>query len=424
MKRKKWYLIVSAAVVTLTIIVVAVLLSGGFGKNNEPSNTTGPKDTGSNTTAPEDTSQPTTNPTTEPVTEPTTPAPTTTKPRLENFDDSQVKALYVTGSTAASSKLDELIKLVDETELNALVIDAKEWYINFDSDIPEANEFELDNKMYNAETILKKCHDKGIYVIARIVVFRDNLCATRRPEMAIKTTDGKVWKEGGTIGWTNPYNEKVWDYNIAIAKEAVSKGFDEIQFDYVRFPTGTRGKVDYGTDVSRTDAVTGFLKKAVDELHPLGVKVSADIFGIVIESGVDGRNIGQELEKVGLDVDYISPMLYPSHYANDSNGSFGNGVGQSIGGEVFKRPDLEPYKVIYNTLTNCKNKLSAVEGYRADVRPYLQAFTLSSLPDGYYQTYGPEEIREQIQATYDAGYKSWILWNPKNNYPKEAFLDN
>ena len=157
------------------------------------------------------------------------------------------------------------------------------------------------------------------------------------------------------------------------------------------------------------EIINEFLSYAKKELP--GIVLSADVFGIILESPEDVEDIGQYLELVGMDIDYISPMVYPSHYA----------VGQKVNGVQFMTPDLEPYDVVYQSLLKGKDRIEKVEGYKADMRPYLQAFTASWLGSGYYQTYGIEQIKEQIKAVYDAGYEEWIFWDPSNRYPKEAF---
>jgi len=308
--------------------------------------------------------------------------------------------------------------------LNSLVIDIKEnGYINYESNIPLARELSLWKKVYDVNEVLKKCHDNNIYVIGRIVVFRDNGLSTQKPEYGIKKPNGSLWKEGKHGSWTNPYIQEVCDYNIEIAKEAAELGFDEIQFDYVRFPTTSAKEVAYGDDAPpKSEAINGFLKKAAEEIKKVrDIPVSADIFGIVIESDRDGKAIGQMFDEIGLHIDYISPMIYPSHYANASKGVFGNGVGQTINGILFTAPDLEPYKVIYNALLKTKDRISKVPGYKAKVRPYLQDFTIK-MTEGYYQVYGAKQVREQIQAVYDAGYEEWILWDGSNTYSEDALL--
>ncbi|NJD02588.1 MAG: GTP-binding protein [Ruminiclostridium sp.] len=329
----------------------------------------------------------------------------------------KVKAIYLTGISAGSTKtLDKYIDIINKTELNTVVIDIKDnGVVNYPSAVPFVAENGLSVKYFDPEKVIKKLHDNNIYVIARLVCFRDEGLALKNTDLAVKRIDGTIWKENkrkNTGAWTNPYKEEVWKYNIDIAKEAISKGFDEIQFDYVRFPTAKKSEVSYGENVpTKVDAICSFLKLASQELHSLGVPVSADVFGIIAESRSDGEAIGQDLERVGLDIDGISPMVYPSHYAN----------GQEVNGVVFEKPDLDPYGVVYQTMLKIKNRTALVPGYKAVVRPYLQSFTAKWLKEGYYMNYGPEQVRQQIKAVNDAGYEEWILWNPGNIYSEAIF---
>lgn len=342
-----------------------------------------------------------------------------------SIKDIKVKAVYLTGPSGGSaSRVDNIIALAKTTELNTVVLDIKEdGSLNYESNLDIVKKYGQETKYYKPEQLVKKFHDNGIYVIGRIVTFRDKTLAKNRADLGIKTPKGTLWRENGKDPWTNPYNEEVWDYNIAIAKEAVSKGFDEIQFDYVRFPTGKKNDFNYGTGVpAKSEAINGFLAKAEKEIHQeLGVPISADVFAIIIESKGDGESIGQKIEEVGKDIYCISPMIYPSHYANASKGIMGNGVGQNINGIPFTKPDLEPYKVVYNALVSAKTKIAVVPNYKAKVRPYVQAFTAKYLPNGYYQTYGAQQVKEQIKAVYDAGYEEWILWDASNKYQEAYF---
>lgn len=342
----------------------------------------------------------------------------------KSWGDIKIRAVYLSGDSASNpATIKRIIDLSKSTELNAVVIDVKEGgKVNYESNVPEVKQYGAYQKLYNPETLLATLHENNIYVIGRVVCFRDTVLAEKRVDMAVKRASGQIWREG-KFAWTNPYNEEVWKYNIDIAKEAVDKGFDEIQFDYVRFPTTSKTEVSYGQNMpSKADTITKFLETAKREIHDgKGVPLSADVFGIICESAGDVEGIGQVLERVGKDIDCISPMLYPSHYANASHGSNGNGVGQSINGVLFTAPDMEPYKVVYNTLVRAKGRISKVEGYNAKMRPYLQSFSATWLPNGYYQKYGVEQIRQQIKAVYDAGYDQWILWDPANAYPTGAF---
>lgn len=384
----------------------------------EPTSTTTPAPTATPGQSPEGTRE-------SPSASPTPSIPSTVNV-LEGERDKapiEVKAVYLTGYTVGK-RLDHFIELVNNTELNALVIDIKEaGVVNYKPSVPLVQELGLYVQAYDPVEVLKKCHDNGIYVIGRIVCFRDNNLARAKPEWGIKTPSGSLWLENGKGAWTNPSIREVQQYNIDIAKEAAVLGFDEIQFDYVRFPTGKASSFAYAPDMPpKAEVITNFLYKASKEIKQVAkIPVSADVFGIIGEKGPDGAAIGQELELVGLNVDYISPMLYPSHYANNSKGTMGNGVGQSINGVLFTHPDLKPYDVVYNALAGIKSRISATGSFRADVRPYIQGFTASYLPKGYYQEYGVEQYRQQIQAVYDAGYREWIFWNSSNNYVEDAF---
>ncbi len=329
----------------------------------------------------------------------------------------KVKAIYLTGVSAGSTKaLDKYIDLVNRTELNAVVIDIKDnGVVNYQSAVPMVADNKLYVKYFDPEKVIKKLHDNNIYVIARLVTFRDEGLALKNTDLAIKRTDGSIWKEdkkNNKGAWTNPYKEEVWRYNIDIAKEAISKGFDEVQFDYVRFPTAKKTEVSYGENTqTKADTICKFLKLAAQELHDAGAPVSADVFGIIAESKSDGETIGQDLERVGLDIDAISPMVYPSHYAK----------GQEVNGVAFEKPDLDPYGVVHQTMLKVKDRISPLPEYKAVVRPYLQCFTAKWLRAGNYMEYGPEQVRQQIKAVYDAGYEEWILWNPSNIYPEAIF---
>ncbi len=343
-----------------------------------------------------------------------------------SIEEVKVKAVYLTAPSAGSTdRVNKIIDLAKKTELNTVVVDIKEdGSLNYESELEVVKKYGKQTKYYNPDNLIKKFHENGIYVIGRIVVFKDPTLAKNRADLAIKNSAGSLWLENGKTPWTNPYNEEVWDYNIAIAKEAIAKGFDEIQFDYVRFPTGRKADFNYGTNVpEKAVAINGFLAKANKVLHEeAGVPVSADVFAIIVESKPDGESIGQRITEVGKDIYCISPMIYPSHYANDAKkGIMANGVGQKINGVIFTKPDLEPYKVMYNALLSTKTKIAETPGYKAKVRPYLQAFTAKYLPNGYYMNYGPQQIKEQIKAVYDAGYEEWILWDPSNRYQEAYF---
>ena len=332
-------------------------------------------------------------------------------------------------SAGSSSILDGIIEYSKTHELNAVVIDVKEGgMLLYESQIPEVRDNGLYTVTFDPKWAVERLKEAGIYVIARMVCFKDNRYAKTFPARAIKAPDGTV-AVSDKSAWANPYLEVNWDYNIKIAKEVASFGFDEIQFDYVRFPSASSKSVDYGeADVpaySRATAIAAFLEKAYGELKPLGVNISADVFAIACISDLDAKIIGQRVDWVSKYVDYICPMIYPSHFANSSTGIMGNGVGQGINGVHFTHPDLKPYEVVYNTLEAMKKMLEGKEDIIAKVRPYIQGFTSSYLRDGYFQVYGAEQIRQQAQGIYDAGFSEWIIWSSGNGQIwEDAFLEN
>lgn len=327
----------------------------------------------------------------------------------------KVKALYLTGWTMGSTaKIDHFVELANTTEINAYVIDIKDddGYVGYESQVPAVRDIKAWQKKYNADKVLTAMHDNNIHVIGRIVCFKDPMLSSKKPELAIKNNKGGLWKDRDGLTWLDPYNKDSWSYLVDIAKEAVDKGFDEIQFDYVRFANdGDKKAMNFGNPgKEKYEVINEFLSYAKEQLP--GVILSADVFGIICESPADTEGIGQNLETVGKEIDYISPMVYPSHYA----------VGQAVNKVTFAKPDLDPYGVVYNSLAKAKDRISKVEGYKGDVRPYLQDFTAKWLGNGYYQTYGPEQVKQQIKAVYDAGYEEWILWSANNKYSEAALL--
>jgi hypothetical protein len=336
-------------------------------------------------------------------------------PDQQKREPVKVRALYLTGWTVGSmDNINHYIELAKTTEINSYVVDIKDddGYVGYESNVPMVREIEGWKYKYDADKVLKAFKDNDVYVIGRLVCFKDPVLSSKRPEYAVKNASGGIWRDNNKLSWLNPYNKDAWPYLVEIAKEAVNKGFDEIQFDYIRFPNdGDKKAMSFGNaETEKYEIINEFLAYAKSELK--GVPISADIFGIVCESPADTEDIGQHLEMVGMDIDYVSPMVYPSHYA----------VGQEVNKVKFMKPDFDPYGVVYNSLVKAKNRISQVEGYKADVRPYLQDFTASWLGKGYYQPYGTEQVRQQIKAVYDAGFEEWILWDAENTYSEQAML--
>lgn len=335
----------------------------------------------------------------------------------------KVKGIYLTGNTLAYDKrFYKLLDLVKTTELNTMVIDVKDdlGRLTYKSNVDMVNEIGADKQIkvdnfYEKMSILR---ENNIYPIARIVTFKDRLAGTKRPDLAIKTKNGKIWRDNSGNAWLNPYNREAWEYPIKIAEEAALMGFKEIQFDYVRFPTdGNRSIIDYGEEsIGKTKAeiIAEFLKYAKERLEPKGVYVSADIFGLVTTAKDDMR-IGQHLETLATSVDILCPMVYPSHYAL---GSYG-----------VAYPDSEPYKIVYTSLSKAKERIDnlKIDETKAIIRPWLQDFSapwLKGLYGEHYINYGPEQIRAQIKAVYDAGLEEWIFWNASNRYTEAGFEKN
>ena len=325
-----------------------------------------------------------------------------------------VKGIYVTGPVAGHARMEEIIQLVEETELNTVVIDVKndDGYVTYamSSETVEALGARV-KYVKDMPALIERLHEKDIYVIARIVAFRDPHLAEVKPEWSVHRTNGTIYYDNSGLAWVNPYKREVWDYLLEVAECAVADGFDEIQFDYVRFSTEIKsGEVDYGEDsatVSKTEIITEFTQYAHDRLSPLGVPVSADVFGTIIDNSYDSSIVGQDYAAIGSNLDIICPMIYPSHYAS--------GVYNQ------KYPNSAPYEMITGAMKASDTALSGLtEVDKPIVRPWLQDFTATWISP--YHSYGAEEVRAQIQAVYDSGYNEWILWNASNRYTKDALL--
>lgn len=323
-------------------------------------------------------------------------------------DTVPIKGIYVTAHSAGGSRMESLLKLVDDTELNSMVIDVKDdnGYITYPTTTPELLEIGTTKKYISDITGLMNTLKKHeIYPIARIVVFKDTVLSVKRPELSFLQPDGTIWKNGRGESFVNPYRQEVWEYNVALAKEAAKLGFKEIQFDYVRFPEGFENRADTLTfnkkEQSRVDAVAGFVKYAREQLEPLGVRVSVDIFGYAA-SVPAAEGIGQDFVKISNDVHVISPMIYPSHY---STGWFNQ-----------KTPDRSPYETIKGAMDDTHEKLSTTGELKPIIRPWIQDFTASWLGKGNYVKYGKAEVEAQIKALLDSGVTEYLLWNAGNKY--------
>ncbi len=327
-----------------------------------------------------------------------------------------VKGIYVTGPIAGHERMGQLEELAASSELNAMVIDIKndEGIVTYLMEQPMVEELEAGvGYIPDLPELVKRLKDQDIYLIARIVAFKDPLLAQKRPQWCVHRKDGSVFLDGNGLAWVNPYCREVWEYLLDLAKAAAEAGFDEIQFDYIRFPTEIREEeVDYGEESlekSKTDIISEFTAYAYETLSPLGVQVSADVFGTIIDNEYDAALVGQDYRTMAMNLDYICPMVYPSHYRD---GVYG-----------VEHPDLQPYETVLAALKASEEVLSGIpEGeHRAQVRAWLQDFTASWVTP--HQSYGPEQIRGQIQAVYDSGSREWLLWNAKCSYTEDGLLE-
>lgn len=322
----------------------------------------------------------------------------------------EVRGIYVTSSSASLTKrVDDLIALSKRTKINAFVIDVKEddGTLLFKMEAgakynPNANRR---SPIKDIDKFMKKLKENNIYTIARVVSFKDPTYAKANPDKAIITkATGKPFTNSDGVIWVSPHDRYLWEYNIAVAKEAALAGFDEIQFDYVRFPASNGGKLDKELDYrnpnkeSKPETIQKYLQYARKELEPLGVYIAADVYGQV-GSLSDDMALGQHWESVSNVVDYICPMIYPSHYGK---GVYGLPV-----------PDAEPYKTVYRSTQDSMNRNANIDT-PAMIRPWIQAFTARWVKG--YIVYGPEQIELQVKALKDLGINEYILWSPTNKY--------
>jgi hypothetical protein len=313
-----------------------------------------------------------------------------------------IRGLYVNRFAAQSTKrMHKLIAIADSTEVNALVMDVKdEFGLNIPSQDPllqknAGNAGVIPNVRQLLDTL--KAHD--ILAIARIVVFKDSVAARANPDHVIRKPDGSPWRDKQGLTWVNPYDESIWEYNLRVAEEAVKLGFREVQFDYIRFPEPYKSLPPqvFPNEKGRTkpDVLAQFLRTANARLDKLGVRTTADIFGLVTTVG-GALEVGQEWEKVSPAVDVVLPMTYPSHYPR---GAFN-----------LPRPNAEPYKVQFTAISRARQRDAKLGLTGERVRPWVQAFSLGQ------PKYDAAHVREQMRGIYDAGYNGWVWWHPGSVY--------
>ena len=341
-----------------------------------------------------------------------------------------LKAVYMTSWAAGNKNFrSHLFDLVDNTEINAVVIDVKDYsgHISFLVEDPILKATgAAERRIPDVKEFIGELHKKNVYVIARISSFQDSYLINVHPEWAVKTKEGNVWQDYKGVKWLDAGAKPVWDYLVAIGKESYSVGFDELNFDYIRFPSdGNLRDISYswaeGRD--RAEVMKDFYSYMHDSFALSGIPISADLFGLTT-SAEDDLGIGQILEYALNSFDYVAPMVYPSHFGTGFDG--------------FIKPAQYPYEVVKLSMDHAIGKAEATTTKSSEIgedpiastspklytktvydrnklRPWLQAFDLGAI-------YTPEMIRKQIQATYDSGLTSWMLWNAGSIYKKDALL--
>jgi hypothetical protein len=328
-----------------------------------------------------------------------------------------VKGIYLTANTVAwERRLEQLIDLVDRTELNTMVIDVKDHSsrLAFPTDDSELAPYVSSTPLLgDLKALTERLHEHDIYLVARVFVFQDQQFAVKNPQHATKYADGRLWRDYRGLLWLDPAARPVWDYNIAVALAAIEGGFDEVQFDYIRFPSdGNTRAIEYPhwDGVKPKSEVMGEMFAYLSEQlrAKRHIKTSVDLFGLTMWELDYDLNIGQRLDQAAPYFDYISPMVYPSHYP--------------VGYQGLANPAAHPYQIIYSNMERGEgllNELRAVHGADqiATVRTWIQDFDMGA-------EYGSDKVRAQMRATMDGGGTGWLLWNAANRYTEAALEAN
>jgi hypothetical protein len=321
------------------------------------------------------------------------PAPPEPEPRPY---PTEMRGVHITMALASlKGKFDEYLSLTREG-LNTIELDVKDenGEVGFRVQVPLAREIGSARTYYNAKRMVEKARASGVYLVGRLVVFEDPFLANRRPNLAIRTAGGGIWVTSAGLAWANPYDKRVWKYNVDIAVEAAKVGFDEIQFDYIRFPTD--GNIDtavYRGERSEKRHVTiaRFLEYARSRLEPLGVRMSADVFGL---SATRNMGIGQNPRRLARYLDAIYPMVYPSHFGPGELG--------------VADPNAQPGRTVALSLRDFASDLTGLD---TRLVPWLQDFSLG-------REYSADDVRMQILAARDASADGYLLWNPSGIYTR------
>lgn len=316
-----------------------------------------------------------------------------------------LRALYLSGWSAGSARaVNRTLGLIDRRDINAVVIDIKDatGYLSYRPRDPVLLALGVGTRrIADLPGLIAKLHARNIYVIGRVAVFQDQFFAERFPDEAFHRIDtGEIWRDYKGIAWLRPDSQKVWDHTIAIAHDAYAQGFDEINLDYVRFPSdGPLAMLDTSMiKKSRAHTIKDFFAYMDTSIRGSRIPLSADIFGLTMSAKGD-LGIGQILEFIAPHVDYVAPMIYPSHFAA---GSYG-----------YAQPAKHPGEVITRALGDGMQKLNAANIPTTILRPWLQDFDLGAV-------YTADMVRAQIDASEELGVNSWMLWDPANTYTEEG----
>lgn len=318
-----------------------------------------------------------------------------------------LKAIYMTSWVAGTKDWrTELVDFISKTELNAIVIDIKDYsgYIAFDTgDEMIKSEESEEMRIPDPREFLDYLHEKNIYAIARITVFQDPVYAKKHPAQAVQRGDGAIWKDRKKLSFIDPASEQFREYIVRLSRTAERVGFDELNFDYIRFPSdGNMQDISFPISGNRLkpEVLEDFFRNLRRDLADIGIPLSADLFGMTM-TNTDDLNIGQVLERAELYFDYIAPMVYPSHYPSGWND--------------FTNPAEKPYEVVKIAMSAGAERMLAASSTPTKLRPWIQDFDLGA-------DYDAAKVRAQIQATYDAGLTSWMAWDPGNKYTRDAFM--
>lgn len=320
-----------------------------------------------------------------------------------------IKAVYANVSLLTTEGgLDSLIEIANTTEINAIVIDVKEGSIFYDSEVEFFAEAGTIRPFYDLDAILARLEENDIYAIARMVVFQDPLVAEARSDLAVQDVNGGLWVNEQGVAWVSAFNDELWDANIALAVELIERGFDEVQYDYVRFPSdGDLSTADFGpeyTAENREAAITEFMKRSHEAINAAGGLLGADLFGFVTIMD-DEQYIGQRFSALEPHLDFVCMMIYPSHF---ETGNIASAPGH---------PNDYPYETIYESLERAE---AIAPGSVAKFRPWLQDFSygFNGLRD-----YTAEDVRAQIDAAEDFGASGWMLWGDPFNVTVDALAE-